>query len=140
MIYATYSDFSTRYATKLTAAEVSSHLLPFASARLEGALAPYFPVPFAGNNLTATDLTIDLAYLLVLQRSKEPGDASALARHLESRLAALAGAQAAMITSSGEQLYAQAPQSAVWASHEAGCRAVFDLSAHGVRGPWLEED
>jgi len=127
MIYATYSDFSTRYATKVPEAEVSSHLLPFASARLEGALAPYFPVPFAANNLTAADLTIDLAYLLLLQRSKDPGDAAALARQLEARLAALAGAQAAMITSSGELLYAQAPQAAVWADHGRACSPVFDL-------------
>jgi hypothetical protein len=127
MIYATYSDFSTRYVTKLPAEEVSSHLLPFASARLEGALGPYFALPFGANNLTATDLTLDLAYLLVLQRSKEPGDASALAKSLEARLGALAGGQAAMITSSGELLYAQAPQSTVWASHGGRCRAVFDL-------------
>jgi hypothetical protein len=50
-----------------------------------------------------------------------------LAKSLEARLGALAGGQAAMITSSGELLYAQAPQSTVWASHGGRCRAVFDL-------------
>jgi hypothetical protein len=138
MIYATFSDFSTRYVTKLPEAEVSSHLLPFASARLEGALGPYFAVPFAANNLTAADLTLDLAYLLVLQRGKAPGDAAALAKALESRLGALAGGTAAMITSSGELLYAQAPQSSVWASHGRG-PAAFDLCGGEPAGsPWEE--
>lgn len=131
MIYATYSDFSTRYATRLPAAEVSSHLLPFASARLEGALGPYFGVPFAANNLTATDLTLDLAYLLVLQRSKAAEDAAALGKALAARLAALARGESAMITSSGELLHAAAvATSAVWA--DGACEPVFVLGTPEV--------
>jgi len=128
MIYATYSDFSARYVTKLSEAEVSSHLLPFASARLEGALGPCFGVPFAANNLTATDLTLDLAYLLVLQRSKAPEDAAALEQAMRARLDALATGKAAMITSSGELLYAQATPSTVWASNAAGGGPLFDCN------------
>jgi hypothetical protein len=126
MSYATYSDFCARYVTKLTEAEVSSHLLPYAAARLEGALGPYFAVPFAPDNVTAKDLTLDLAYLLVLQRSKEPRDAAALAAAMEARLAALAQGKAAMVTAGGGLLHAQAAPPAVWAEGAAPVFVVED--------------
>ena len=124
-MYATYSEFTARYATKVSEAEVSSHLLPFASARLDAALAPYFNVPFSPTNLTAKDLTLDLAYLMILQRAKDPADASALGKSLGDRISALAMGRAAMVTESGELLYARAPQGAVWRD---GGGSVFSFS------------
>lgn len=132
MTYATYSDFCARYATKLGEAEVTSHLLPYAAARLEGALGPYFALPFAPDNLTARDLTLDLAYLLVLQRSKEPREAAALAAAVEARLAALAQGRAAMVTAAGGLLYAQAAPPAVWAQ---GAPPVFAAERAEEREP-----
>lgn len=126
MIYATYSDFTTRYATRLPEADIASHYLPFASGRLEGLLGAYFTVPFSSNNLTARDLTIDLAYLLILQRSKDSGDADALGRMLQSRLAALAKGTEAMITSSGETLIGAASENRVW-GNTAPYDPVFNL-------------
>ncbi|HKI97178.1 MAG TPA: hypothetical protein VKB51_01765 [bacterium] len=116
MIYATFSDFSARYATRLGADEVASHYLPYASARLEGLLGPYFAVPFSADNLTARDLTIDLAYLLLLQRSKEPGDARPLAAAVQARLEALAAGREAMVTTSGSALFADVVPGGVWSS------------------------
>jgi hypothetical protein len=126
MIYATYSDFAARYATRLSEAEVNSHYLPFASARLDGRLAPYFTVPFSLNNQTARDLTLDLAYLLVLQRSRDEADLAVMQRSLETRLAALANGEQAMVTTSGETILAQGARPVVW-STTARYRTVFDL-------------
>ena len=126
MIYATYSDFAARYATKLTEGEVNSHHLPFASTRLEGRLGPYFTVPFSLNNQTARDLTIDLAYLLVLQRSRDEADSEVMQRSLETRLAALVNGEQAMVTTSGETIFAHSARPVVW-STTARYRTVFDL-------------
>ena len=135
MIYATFSEFSARYAAKVTEAEVNSHLLPFASARVEAALGPYFPVPFQGDNLTAKDLTLDLAYLIVLQRAKDPADAAALSKNLDGRLAALAAGRAAMISASGDLLFAQPQPGGVWSSHGRVESPVFDTGPSGPADP-----
>ena len=126
MVYATFSDFNARYATKLEEAVVTSHYLPFSSARLDGMLAPYFTVPFSANNITARDLSIDLAYLLILQRSKEPEDYEAFNRAVETRLTALAKGEEAMVTNSGEVLFADNSVEEVW-SNTAPFKPVFDL-------------
>ena len=82
MSYATFSDFNTRYASRLSEAEINSHYLPYASARLEGLLGAAFTVPFSSNNLTARDLTIELAWLMVLRRGKGAGDYQPFAESL----------------------------------------------------------
>jgi hypothetical protein len=126
MVYATYSDFNARYATRLTEAEVNSHVLPYASWRLEALLAPAFTVPFSDNNLTARDLTIDLAYLLVLQRSKEPKERQALEQAVLARVQGLSQGREAMVTTSGGALYAAPQQEVVWSS-TGRYRTIFDL-------------
>lgn len=131
-MYATYSDFATRYGTRLGEAEVTSHYLPFAAARLEAALAPCFSVPFSANNVTARDLTIDLAYLMVLERGRDAGDGEALRTRLQARLTGLAAGTEAMMTASGEALHARTARGEVWGSR-ARYRPVFDL-----REPWLQ--
>ena len=124
MTYATYDDFRTRYTTRLSEAEVNSHILPYAARRLETALAPHFTVPFSADNVTARDLTVDLAYLLVLQRSREAGERTALAREVEGRLRRLAEGRAAMVTTSGDALYAENAAGSVWSD---GVAPVFRL-------------
>ena len=138
MVYATFSDFNARYATRLAAEEVTSHYLPYAAARLEGLLGPYFSVPFSSDNVSARDLTIDLAYLLLLQRSKEPGDARPLAASLRARLEALAAGREAMITASGGALLAATAQGGVWGS-TAGADPLLPLVAPWG-GPPCEEE
>ena len=142
MSYATFSEFTARYATKLTEAEVTSHYLPFATGRLEGLLGAYFSVPFSSNNLTAKDLTIDLAYLLVLQRSREPGDHEALKGRISDRIAALSQGAEAMMTTSGEALTASPAGDTVW-SNTGRYKTVFDLRGaerQGVDPERLEEE
>lgn len=134
MNYADAQEFSGRYTTKLSDAEISSHFLPFASARLEAMLAPYFTVPFSANNLAAKDLTIDLAYLLILQRSKDSKDYEALKEKSEARINALAEGAEAMITTSGEALYASPAGADVW-SNTSGGRQVFDLGGRLMAWP-----
>ena len=114
MSYATYSDFNTRYATRMEPAEVESHYLPFATARLDSALAGAFAVPFSSNNLTARDLTLDLAYLLMLQRNREQGDRTALEESLQRRLSDLREGREAMLSDSGDSLFSSKAASTVW--------------------------
>ena len=127
MVYATPAAFHGRYTTKLTDAELSSHFLPYAGGRLNQLLAPYFSVPFSANNVTARDLTIDLAYLLLLQRNKEAREAEPLMRQVLSTIGALAGGQQAMVTDSGDVLYGQRRDGEVWSSTEQG-QPVFKLN------------
>lgn len=134
MAYATSAEFNARYTTKLDDTELSSHYLPYASTRLDEALAPYFSVPFSGNNLTARDLTIDMAYLMILQRSKEPQDSQALRNQLGQNIEALAQGSRAMMTTSGEVLYAQLPSGYVWSNTEQGSPA-FELDAERIGDP-----
>ena len=131
MAYATFSDFSTRYATGMSEADLSSHYLPFASSRLEALLAPYFTVPFSGNNLTARDLAMDLAYVLILQRSKEPKDSAALREHVEGRIAALAEGKESMITTSGEAIFALSAHVDVWSNTMDGAPVFVTSSDPG---------
>jgi hypothetical protein len=125
MAYASYAEFHARYPTRLSEAEVSSHFLGPASRRLDALLAGWFNVPFSDNNLTAKDLTIDLAQMLLLQRSKEPQDWQALAGRIEQRAEDLREGREAMITSSGEAIH-RIPHGAVWSSTQE-FKPVFDL-------------
>lgn len=118
MAYATYGEFNIRYATRLQETELTSHYLPAASHRLEGMLAPWFSLPFSTNNLTAQDLTIDLAYLMILQRTKEPKDYQALADAFSARVQAIREGAEAMVTEGGSTLFAQASAPRVWSSTE----------------------
>ena len=126
MAYATAQEFSARYASKLTDAEITSHFLAFASSRLDSMLAPYFSVPFSSNNLSAKDLTIDLSHLLILQRSKEPKDYQALREQVEERIGALAEGTQSMITNSGEAIFARSATGDVW-SNTSATSPVFHL-------------
>jgi len=133
-VYATYTDFNTRYSTKLDAAEIASHYLPFASARLDSMLAPFFTVPFSSNNVTARDLAVDLAYLLVLQRSREKGDGEELRSRTMERIQALAEGREAMLTDSGQPIYAASQGGVVW-SNTARYRTIFSLETEGSDCP-----
>ena len=126
MPYATWSEFSERYPTRLPEAEVASHFLVHAASRLESMLAGYFSVPFSANNLTAKDLNIDLAYLLILQRSKSPSDGRPLAELVSERIAALRAGREAMVTTSGAALYRASGDGPVWSTTQP-FKPVFDL-------------
>jgi len=125
MAYASFDEFSARYPTRLAEAEVTSHFLAPAAQRLEAMLAGWFSVPFSGNNLTAKDLAIDLAQLLLLQRSKDLRDWQSLAAHLERRVMDLREGREAMMTASGEAIH-RLPHGSVWSSTQ-DFKPIFDL-------------
>jgi len=137
MSYATPAEFAARYTTRIPDADVGNHYLPYASSRLEALLATGFSVPFAANNLTAKDLTLELAYLMVQQRSKDPRDYQPLAQVLEKRLQALLEGREAMMTTSGQALWASTPQAGVW-STTTRYRPVFGLGEASTQqvDPW----
>lgn len=134
MTYADVQDFNGRYTTKLGDAEISSHFLFYATSRLDAMLAPYFTVPFSSNNLVARDLTIDLAYLMVLQRSKDSKDYEALKQKTEERIKALADGSEAMMTTSGGSLYSNSAGGGVW-SNTSGGQTLFNLDDHLLAWP-----
>lgn len=112
-IYATYAQFRARYETRLSEHDLETHYLPYASARLDAMLGLHFPLPFAEENITARDLTIDLAYLLILQRYREEGPLEALRASIRERTNALIEGQEGMRLQDGSLLRSQAPQR-VW--------------------------
>ena len=128
MSYATYTDFNARYATGISEAQINSHYLPFAAARLESLLGQGFTTPFSSNNLTARDLTLDLAYLMVLRRSKDNRDYETFAAGIAEQCRDLRNGVRPMITSSGESLFAVTVGDTVWSS-TARYHTVFNLSA-----------
>ena len=132
MAYATYSEFSERYPTRRSEPEVTSHFLVHGAHRLEAMLAGYFATPFSSDNLTAKDLNIDLAYLMILQRSKSPRDGEALAAAVAERIAALRAGSEAMVTTSGTALYRASVAGEVWSTTQA-FKPVFDLRDSGAQ-------
>ena len=126
MAYATYTEFQERYPTKLTEAEVTSHFLHHASVRLETMLAPYFTLPFSANNLTAKDITLDLAYLLILQRSKDPRDAESLSQGIKGRIEGLRNGTEAMTTTSGDTVYSNTGLGEIWSTTQ-DFKPIFDM-------------
>lgn len=141
MSYATFSDFNARYSTKLTEGEVNSYYLPYATSRLEGVLGGHFTVPFSSNNVTARDLTIDLAYLMILQRSREHRDFEGFGRAVEARLRAVVQGNEAMMTDSGAALFSSTTENVVW-SNTSRYRTVFNLKdapAQALPGDVVED-
>ena len=134
MTYANVQEFNGRYTTKLSDAEISSNFLFYAASRLDAMLAPYFTVPFSLNNIVARDLTIDLAYLMVLQRSKDSSDYGALKEKTEARIKALADGSEAMMTTGGEASYSSPAGADVW-SNTSGGQPVFNLEDHLLAWP-----
>lgn len=126
MAYATAAEFAARYTTRVTESDLSSHFLPFASGRLDALLGPFYTVPFSVNNLTARDLTIDLAYLLILQRSREPKESAPLNARIRTSLRGLAEGSEAMVTTSGDLLFGSGGGGLVW-SNTAADTPIFAL-------------
>ncbi len=87
--------------------------------------------------MTARDLNIDLAYLLILQRSKEPKDSDALQKQMAGSFKALVQGSQAMITSSGETLFAQSAGREIWSNTEEDI-PVFDLTGDNCDGCTLD--
>ena len=126
-IYATFSYFTAVYSVKgVEQAEVASFWLPHASRRLDGRLAQAFTVPFSDNNITARDLTVHLAYLGMLHRTRVQDDSGELESKLDRWIAALSSGTEAMITDSGDVLRAHGPANDAWSTTQ-GEKSVFDM-------------
>ena len=102
--------------------------------RLEGLLNPWFDVPFADNNLTAKNLTDDLARLSLLQRSPDTSGHAALSQVLAARLDALAQGRVAMVVTGESVLWAK-HEGQVVESTESRYRDVFDLRPSSASYP-----
>lgn len=83
------------------ATTVNSDFIRYAEDELDSRLSPYYTVPFSSNNITAKDLSIDLAYLKIF-RFKDVEKASAVDSYIAMRINALASGKASMMTSSGD--------------------------------------
>ncbi len=116
MVYATVSQFKERYITRISDEELTNHYLLYASLRLEAMLAPWVSVPLGQNNLTARDLTIDLAYLLILQRSKDETIMLPFQKEIQNRIKEISQGNQAMVLDNGELLWVNSPGQQVWSS------------------------
>lgn len=104
---------------------VDSQYIYFAEAQLDQKLGPYFTVPFSSNNVTAMDLSIDLSYALVIKYD-DPKKHKAIMDEFRMRTEALISGVDAMLTDSGDLLYATGAGSAAW-SNTQNCGSAFGL-------------
>jgi len=105
--YITYDDLVDRYRqlandSKDGSTEVGSAYIVYAENELDGMLASTYTVPFSSNNLTAKDLSIDLAYLRI-GRFKDKGRKELKADVME-RINMLKSGEMGMLTDAGEVL------------------------------------
>jgi len=80
--------------------EVNSSFIHAAERELESALGNYYTIPFSSNNYTATDLTIELAFIRYYE-SHKPDWAEKKIEHFEKRIEKLIAGTMTMITTSG---------------------------------------
>lgn len=103
MSYADWGDLVGRYPQleKLGGSvEVNSVHLHGAERELDSRLAPYYTTPFSSNNYTATDLTIELAFIRYYEAVK-PDWAEKKIERTSMRIDALIEGKATMVTNSG---------------------------------------
>lgn len=100
--YANWGDIVNKYphaGRGLGADEVSSVHLLYASAELDGLLGGRYTTPFSSNNITAKELTVDLAFLkLKVLKDK---DAEALRKEVDARIARLMKGEEVMVLVDG---------------------------------------
>jgi hypothetical protein len=100
--YATVAQFKERYSTQTSETLITSDHLFFASSRVDEELGSVFTTPFSSNNRTATDLTKDMAYIILLQESKKPQeDIEFLLDMWNKRVERLRSGEISMSTDSG---------------------------------------
>lgn len=99
-----WRDVNIRYPETLKIADATqadSSWVPYAIRELEARLSTAFTTPFSDNNMTAKDLTIDLAFAKVY-RYKDNEKAAAVSSYVASQIADLIHGKMSMITDTGE--------------------------------------
>lgn len=124
--YAVYSsEVTDRYPRVLTDSRggslIESAYLAPAEAELDARMAPYFPVPFSSNNLTAKDLVIDMT---VLRMGIYKESMEVLRESVDARIKSLIDGTMFMVTTSGT--VAAQPSSGVY-STTAAYHPVFGM-------------
>jgi phage gp36-like protein len=131
MSYGTVDGFLARYPqTKISSADISQVFLPDASAWLDSGLAAAFTIPFGSNNATIVTLAYLKALHLIKIRTQNAQDALEAGREIGDWIARLNKGQAALVTTSGDRLFARAqdapPEQAV-VSTMGAYRPVFTM-------------
>lgn len=103
---------------------VESSYIYYAESDLDRRLAPYFTVPFSSNNVTAADLSIDLAYAKVIIFD-DPDKYKAIMSHVDGVIGDLIDGASAMLTTSGDQL-SSSTGNAAW-SNTASYHSAFGM-------------
>lgn len=102
--YITYADLIGRYesvSNRGGAEEIDSSYIRYAEFELDSRLSPKFTAPFSTNNITARDLSIDIAYSRLMRVGP---DSEELRKNIQARIDDLLMGKASMITTSYEVL------------------------------------
>jgi len=125
--YITWADIAARYpeiAKVGGSVEVGSAHIPFAEAEVDGLLAGVYTTPFSSNNLTARDLSIDVAYLRS-NALRDPDRVQPIVDRVDRMITDLRSGRMSMVTASGDTLYGSgAPGATMW-STTMGYHPVF---------------
>jgi len=99
------------------AVNVSSAFVHYAEAHIEQVLGSGFTIPFSSNNVTAKDLMIDETFYRT-QVFKDDEKSATMREQIDARIKALLSGDAAMITTSGDQLYQSGAMGTIFSTTE----------------------
>mgnify|MGYP003144235904 CR=1 FL=1 len=126
--YATYSEFTLVHSLQgITQAEINSHWLPQGALRVNESLGGIYTTPFSDNNMTAKSLSIDYAYLEILQtRTRKQDDSEEMLKKIKSRITDITCFGKPMMTDSADAIFPTGPEHGAWSPVQAH-NPVFDM-------------
>ena len=124
--YATVPQFTAVYSMRdISSAQIETFLIR-SSLMVNETLACAYTTPFSDNNQTARDLSIDVARLWFMLRTKDPLDSVELKAELDKRFESLCEGKSKMVTDSGDLLESSAFTEGFWSTTQ-DYKNVFDL-------------
>ena len=124
--YATLNEFLGRFPnTRVSSTDLNDTWLTLGTTRVNEALGKCFTIPFSSNNQTAKELSIEFAYLGILQRTRA-ADSDEMLQLVTERVTNICSGNAPMVTTGGDAIFATGVNNSVW-SNTKGFNPTFDM-------------
>ncbi len=124
--YATLAEFEGRFPnTRVSCVDLVNTWLVLGTTRVNEALGKCFTVPFSSNNQTAKELSIEYAYLGILQRTRA-ADSDEMLQLVNERVTNICSGNAPMVTTGGDAIFATGANESVW-SNTKDFKPTFDM-------------
>lgn len=124
--YATLNEFIARFPnTRVSSVDLDATWLTLGTTRVNEVLGKCFTIPFSSNNQTAKELSIEFAYLGILQRTRA-ADSDEMLQLVTERVTNICSGNAPMVTTGGDAIFATGVNDSVW-SNTKDFTPVFDM-------------